>query len=110
MTEKWLGDDESVLMDAKSFVWLKTSFILNGTWALLYLTNRRLYVKDRLFRYKVLEFPFHKIREIESDEKYLTVVGDYKGTECRIKIKQKNIDEMWESMIKNRMMGKVDRS
>ncbi len=102
MSEKWLGDNESVIMDAKSFVWVRRPLKLSGTWAHIYLTNERLYVKNRLFKIKLLEFPYGEIRSIDKDEKYLIVSGNYKGEMYKLKIKQNKIDEMWESMIKRR--------
>ena len=103
MTEKWLDEDESVIIDGKSFVWWKTSMQLKGTWALLYLTNKRLYVKDRLTRMKLVEFFYDDIDSLEQDDKYLIVVGRLGGKKNELKIKLKNIDEMWESMIRQRM-------
>ena len=103
MTEKWLGPNESVIMDAKSFVWSRSSLKLNGTWAHIYLTNERLYVKDRLFGFKLLDFQYEDIISVEFDEKHLVVIGDYKGDRYRLKIDRKNLDEMWGFMIKRRM-------
>ena len=103
MTEKWLGPNESVIMDTKSFVWIKRSLKLSGTWAHIYLTNERLYAKDRIFKIKLLDFKFDDIISVEFDEKYFVVYGNYKDEDYRLKIKSKNVDEMWESMIKRRM-------
>ncbi len=110
MAEKWLGPDESVILDGKSFVWFKSDLKLKGTWALIYLTNKRLYLKDRLIRTKLVEFPLEKIDSIDKDEKYLIIYGegDRRGLQLgsdriKLKIKLKNIDEMWESMIRSRM-------
>lgn len=103
MTEKWLGPNESVIMDTKSFVWIKRPLKLSGTWAHIYLTNERLYAKDRIFKIKLLDFKFDDIISVEFDEKYFVVYGNYKDEDYRLKIKSKNVDEMWESMIKRRM-------
>ena len=103
MEQKWLESDESVILEGKAFIWISGKFTRNGTWALLYLTNKRLYVKDRIFRIKLLEFPYPDIKSVESDDKTLKVTGYYEGKGYQLSIRLKDIDEMWESMIRGRM-------
>ncbi len=98
-----MDDDESIIQEGKAFVWLKTPITLNGTWALLYLTNKRFYVKDRIIRVKILDLPFSQITTLESDEKYLIVAGEMNDKSYSIKIRLKEIDDTWEWMLKQRL-------
>ncbi len=99
---KWLDDDESIILEGKAFVWIKTPLTVNGTWALLYLTNKRFYVKDRIIRVKILDLKFSQITNLESDGKYLTVEGDIGDRSYLVKVRLKGIDDSWEWMLRQR--------
>ncbi len=98
-----MDDDESIIQEGKAFVWVKTPLTLNGTWALLYMTNKRFYVKDRIIRAKILDLKFSQIKRLKSDGKYLIVAGDMGGKTYSIKIRLKEIDDTWEWMLKQRL-------
>ncbi|MFO7990733.1 MAG: hypothetical protein R6U61_00380 [Thermoplasmata archaeon] len=107
MLEKWLDPDESVVMEEKAFIWTKTKFNINGTWAIVYLTNKRFYAKDRIVRMKLANIPFSNIKELKSTDKHLVITGRDKGKDTlyEIKIRLKDIDDMWEPWIRGRLEG-----
>lgn len=98
-----MDDDESITLDGRAFVWVKTRYNLNGTWAKLYLTNKRFYARDRLIRLKLMDIPFSEIRDVVSDEKHLTISGERKGKHFSIRIRLKDIDDTWEWMLRQKM-------
>ncbi len=103
MVEKWLDDDESITLEGKAFVWIRTRYNLNGTWALLYLTNKRFYAKDRLTGLKIVDPSFSELSEITSDVKNLIISGAQGGKQFTLKIKMKDIDDTWEWMLRQKI-------
>jgi len=103
MVEKWLDQGEGIILEAKAFVWIKYPFPYSGTWAKLFLTNKRFYAKDRITGIKLVDLPFSKIESVSSDKKYLQIKGDVDGKQYQVKIRKKGIDPSWEWMIKQRL-------
>ncbi len=103
MIEKWMDDDESVTLQDKAFLWIKTPMTMNGIWALIYLTNKRFYVKDRLLRIRAAEFSLSSITSLTSDHKHLHVSGYFKNKPHTISIRLKDIDDSWEWMMRQKI-------
>lgn len=104
MAKKWLQPGEGVMLEDKAFVWVKTPLNYNGSWARIFLTNKRFYANNRFFKVKVIEFAHSEIRSVTSDEKNLRIDGEIKGKKYYIKIRKKGIGPSWEWMIKQRMV------
>jgi hypothetical protein len=103
MTHKWLEPDEGISLEGKAFVWVKTPFNYTGNWARLYLTNKRLYIKERLLGTAMLNAPYSSIKSASSDGKHLRVDCIINGREYCAKIRMKNIEPIWEWSIKQRV-------
>lgn len=103
MAHKWLEPDEGISLEGKAFVWVKTPYNLAGNWARLYLTNKRLYIKERLLGTAMLNAPYSSITAVSSNEKHLRVDSKLKGAKYYAKIRKKDIQPIWEWSIKQRM-------
>jgi hypothetical protein len=104
MAQKWMETDEGMVLEGRAFVWVKTPYNFAGNWAKLYLTNKRLYIKERLLGTKMLNAPFSSIKSVSSDDKHLRVDCIIKDKNYYAKIKKKGLDPSWEWMIKQRIM------
>jgi hypothetical protein len=66
MAHKWLEPGEGITLEGKAFVWVKTPYNLAGNWARLFLTNKRLYIKERLLGTAMLSVPYPSITAVSS--------------------------------------------
>lgn len=103
MVEKWLEQDEGIILEGRAFVWIKPPFPSGGSWSKLYLTNKRFYARDRIFGMKLVDLPYSKIKSVSSDKKYLKIQGEVKDKQYQIKIRKKSIEPSWEWMIRQRL-------
>ena len=103
MNEKWKGPEEYIVLEGKVWVWVKAPLGPNLTKSKVFLTNKRLYGKDALFRIKLFDIPLSAIKNIETTKKYLRIEAEIKGKKHKIDLKLKNIDDTWEWMIKERI-------
>jgi hypothetical protein len=103
MSEKWLKQDEYILLEGKIWTWVRVIVGPSLTKAKVFLTNQRLYGIDAMLKMKLFDFPFDSIKKIEKTKNNLIIEAEIKGKKQRIDLKLKNMDESWEWMIRERV-------
>lgn len=95
--------EEYIILEGKAWAWVRVLAGPSLTKAKIYLTNHRLYGKDKWLRIKLFDFPLSAIKNIRTTKKYLRIEAEIKGKKHRIDLKLKDLDETWEWMIRERI-------
>jgi hypothetical protein len=103
MTEKWLSEDEYIILEGKAWASFKTPLGPGSSRSKVYLTNKRLYGKDSVMRTKMFDIQLSDNTNIEKKKSYLRIETQVKGKKKWVEMRLKDLDDSWEWMINERI-------
>ena len=99
MREKWLMDDENLLLKGKAMIWYRRSLQLNGAWYRIFVTNKRFYISGRVTGMKAFDIRFSEIKSIEDTGKDYRFEIEQPPKKYTLTINKKYMSESWITTI-----------
>ena len=103
---KDISEENKIILEKKAFVWIKTAYSLNGTWAKIFLRENGVLVKDRILGLKSVDFPYSSISSVERDMNTVTVRFRCGRRNCWVRIKVKKGGDELEYLINQQISDK----